>query len=42
VQTATVYTVEEALRWNLRTGHFGPWESSYRDIIKNGDRTVFQ
>lgn len=42
VQTATRYSSLEAMEQNVRTGHFGPWESSYRDMIKPGDRTVFQ
>lgn len=42
VQVTTVYTVPEALVKNVSTGHFGPWESSYRAIIKDGDRAVFQ
>jgi hypothetical protein len=32
VKKSTRYTVEEAMRENLRTGHFGPWEKKYDDL----------
>ena len=42
VQVSTAYTAQDAMLNNARFGHFGPWENSYREIITNGDRTVFQ
>lgn len=42
VQVTTAYSAQDAMRQNVRTGHFGPWEPSYRAIITQGDRTVFQ
>ncbi len=34
------YTVQEALRANLASGHFGPWEAKYAALCGNGERTV--
>lgn len=36
VQCITVYTVEEAWERNRIHRHFGPWESSYRDLCGRG------
>jgi hypothetical protein len=32
-QMMTKYTALEAMRENYRTGHYGPWESYYRNMI---------
>lgn len=32
VQVSTAYSVEDALRLNFASNHYGPWESSYRAL----------
>lgn len=37
VQRSTRYSVREAVDWNMRTGHYGPWDEEYRSLC-GGDR----
>jgi len=37
-QVTTRYTPAQAYRENLRTGHYGPWETSYREMILNDNK----
>jgi hypothetical protein len=37
VEKVTRYTPREALRENIRTGHFGPWEDEYRALCVRRD-----
>lgn len=39
---ATRYGIEAALAHNARSGHYGPWEPRYRDLVANGDRVVWK
>lgn len=34
--TTTRYTVKEALRENIRSNHYGPWEAKYQALCNNG------
>lgn len=35
VQERTHYTVDEAWRENMRSGHYGPWLERYRELCKD-------
>jgi hypothetical protein len=40
VKESTRYSVSEAVKENLRTFNFGPWEDKYKALCANGERTV--
>lgn len=40
VKESTRYTVEEAVKMNLRTVHLGPWEEKYSALCGNGEQTI--
>jgi hypothetical protein len=37
---STRYTVREALRANLQSGHYGPWRPEYRLLCGSGNRRI--
>lgn len=37
IREQTRYSVDDALRENMRTGHYGPWVDRYRDPALLGD-----
>lgn len=41
VRDCTLYTVRDATRQNVATGHYGPWLAKYRDLTSN-DRRVWE
>jgi hypothetical protein len=40
IQATTRYTIRQAARLNLRSGHYGPWEPRYRALCGGSDQIM--
>jgi hypothetical protein len=40
VKESTKYTVKQALKHNLQSGHFGPWKQKYEELTGKGRKDI--